>query len=451
MQDFNIQMKLSLEGIGVALSEEDGFAVVQQVIPGGPADRLKALEPNDRVIAVAEEGKQPVDVIDMALRDIVRLIRGRAGSKVQLTVLRQAEKTERFQVAIVRDKIDLEEQAAKLEVREVPAGGRMLKLGVLDLPSFYGDGDPDPRKRQASRDVRRLLEDAKRQRVDGLVLDLSRNGGGLLDDAVKLSGYFIRAGGIVGVREASERSRIHHDPDAGIVYGGPLVVLTSRVSASASEILVGALQDYRRAVVVGDDHTFGKGTVQSLISLPPGDPLPKGGIKITTGMFFRPGGESTQHAGVASDVRLPSLLASDEIGESAQPNALPVERIAPFASRVANDAANGWRPLTPELIAELARRSQERVGKDKYFVEIEKKLAERAADDGVTKLAEILAEQEEAKRNDLADARPTAGAGNASLAPPPGAPVNAKKEDEAPNPHLDEALRVLADLVQLSA
>jgi carboxyl-terminal processing protease len=435
LDDFQIQMELSLEGIGVALSERDGYSVVEQVIPGGAADRVGALEPQDRIVSVAEEGQTPVDIIDMPLREVVNRIRGKKGTKVHLTVVREGEKTERFHVAIVRDKIDLEEQAAKLRLETVEQAGKSLKLAVIELPSFYGDGDGDPSKRQGSRDVQRLLEEAKREKAQGLLLDLSRNGGGLLDDAVRISGFFVRRGGIVAVQSSEDRTRVLEDPDGELVWPGPLVLLTSRVSASASEILAGAMKDYRRAVVVGDAHTFGKGTVQSLIPLRPG----LGALKITTGLFFRPGGASTQHEGVAADVVLPSVLTEDLVGERTQPHSLKVDGIQSFVSANANGDgdANRFRPVSNPVVSELARRSQARVSGNEMFREIEEQVAKRKADDGVVRLSELLAEQEQEKaKNGGAEKKPTEAA---------------QADDEAPTPHLDEALQVLADLVLLES
>jgi carboxyl-terminal processing protease len=436
LDDFQIQMELSLEGIGVALSERDGYSVVEQVIPGGAADRIGALEPQDRIVAVAEEGQTPVDIIDMPLREVVNRIRGKKGTKVHLTVVREGERTERFHIAIVRDKIDLEEQAAKLRLETVEQAGKSLKLAVIELPSFYGDGDGDPGKRQGSRDVHRLLEEAKREKAQGLLLDLSRNGGGLLDDAVRISGFFVRRGGIVAVQSSEDRTRVLEDPDGELVWNGPLVLLTSRVSASASEILAGAMKDYRRAVVVGDAHTFGKGTVQSLIPLRPG----LGALKVTTGLFFRPGGASTQHEGVAADVILPSVLTEDLVGERTQAHSLKVEGIQSFVSASANGDGDGnrFRPLSSPIVIELARRSHARVAGSKLFREIEAQVAKRDADEGVVRLSELLAEQEQEKAKNGGQAKPTETEA-------------AQADDEAPTPHLEEALQVLADLVLLQS
>jgi carboxyl-terminal processing protease len=352
---------------------------------------------------------------------------------VHLTVVREGEKAERFHVAIVRDKIDLEEQAAKLAFETVEHEGKRLKLAVIELPSFYGDGDGDPGKRQGSRDVQRLLEEAKREKAQGLLLDLSRNGGGLLDDAVRISGFFVRRGGIVAVQSSEERRRVLEDPDGALLWPGPLVLLTSRVSASASEILAGAMKDYRRAVVVGDAHTFGKGTVQSLIPLRPG----LGALKVTTGLFFRPGGRSTQHEGVAADVVLPSVLTEDLVGERTQPHSLKVEDIESFVSTAANGDGDGdrFRPVSHPIVSELARRSQARVASSAEFREIEQQVAKRKADDGVVRLAELLAEQEQEKAKNGGEKKPT----------------EAAQAEGAPTPHRDEALQVLADLVLLDS
>jgi carboxyl-terminal processing protease len=424
LEDFRIGMSLSLEGIGVALSEEDGYAVAERIIPGGAADRQKVLQPKDKIIAVAPKGDgEFVDIIDMPLREAVALIRGKAGSPVGLTVLREGRDTERFNVAIVRDKIDLEEQAASLRFEERESGGRTLKLAVLELPSFYGDADP--MQRQATKDVERLLRQIREAGADGLLLDLSRNGGGLLQHAVTVSGFFLRSGAIVAIENSDGERQIQRDHDRAVLFSGPLVVLTSRVSASASEILAGALKDYRRAVIVGDDHTFGKGTVQTVTTLPNGD----GALKVTTQLFFRPGGLSTQHDGVRSDLVIPSLLAGEDYGERAQPHSIPPHRTTPFLSDTANGSDSPWQPVSDAVIAELARRSRPRVEANPDFAEIRKKIEEREKGSPPIRVAEFLAEREEA-RTELPD----------PVAPKP----------EPPRPEVQEALLVLADLVSLS-
>jgi len=450
VEDFQIQMQLSLEGIGVALTERDGYAVVEQIIPGGAADRLEVLEPKDKIIAVAEEGELPVDVIDMALRDVVRLIRGKKGTRVHLTILRQGENTERFQVAIERDTIDLKQQAAKLSYETAVVDDRKLKIAILDLPSFYGD--QDPKKRKGSRDVARLLLQARDSGADGLVLDLSRNGGGLLEDAVAISGFFIVEGGIVAVKESGEKAgRVMQDPDDGILFTGPMVILVSRWSASASEILAGALKDYRRALIVGDDHTFGKGTVQSVFPLRPG----LGALKITTALFFRPGGTSTQNSGVKADVTFPSLLNTDAFGERHNRHSLSAERIPPFRGDEANgdDEQTRWEPITRQMVAVLAGRSKRRVLEDEYFQEVEKELADRESDDGVVRLTELIQEREEAngRGGSSEEELPRQGEAGSADADTAGVAVPRDSEEDAePSPQVREALEILTDMIELS-
>jgi carboxyl-terminal processing protease len=431
LEDFRISMTLSLEGIGVALAERDGYAVVERIIPGGAADRLDVLQPKDKLITVAQENGEAVNIIDMPLREAVRLIRGKKGSQVHLTVLRQGEHTERFPVTIVRDKIDLEEQAAKLRFVEREVEGRKIKLAILELPSFYGGADPNDR--QSTEDVAKLLGQVNEERVDGLVLDLSRNGGGLLEHAVTISGFFLRKGEIVGVENARGNRQILSDDDEGILYSGPMVVHTSRVSASAAEILAGALKDYKRAIITGDDHTFGKGTVQTVSSLPPG----QGALKITTAMFFRPGGKSTQNGGVRSDVVIPSLLTSNDFGEGTQRYALENQETTPFLSSYANAVppTSRWRPISTDLVSKLARKSRDRIEGAEEFVEIRDKLEEAESNDGVIRLAEILKEQEKAKADDE-----TTGSEESS---------NGDGDSEKLSPQLEEATNILADLVGL--
>ena len=429
LEDFRIGMSLSLEGIGVALSEVDGYAVAERIIPGGAADRQGRLRTKDKIIAVAQEGSEFVDIIDMPLRDAVRLIRGKKGTRVGLTVLRETgDRPERFNISIVRDTIDLEEQAASLRIIERRVGDRNLKLGILDLPSFYGDSDPG--KRQSSTDVAKLLREANEAGVEGLVLDLSRNGGGLLQHAVTISGFFLREGAIVAIENSRGQRQVQRDVDRATYFAGPLVVHTSRVSASAAEILAGALKDYRRAVIVGDDHTFGKGTVQTVSPLPHGE----GALKITTQLFFRPGGRSTQHQGVLADVVVPSLLAGDDYGEQHQRYSLGTQTTTAFLSASANDEElpGHWNPVSDDVIAELARLSRGRVSSDERFAEIEQQLEERRTRNDEIRVEEFLAERAEALESEAQE--------------------GAEDEDQKDelSPQLEEALSVLADLVSMS-
>jgi len=400
VEDFNIQMSLSLDGIGVALSSKDGFAVVERIIPGGATDKANALEPGDEIIAVAQGDEDPVDIIDMSLRDVVSIIRGERGTTVRITFLRKTDTTERLEVAIVRDKVTIADSAASVEFEEVEIGGKTRKLAILDLPTFYGDSDPS--KRQSGRDVRDLLRQVRDEKADGLLLDLSRNGGGKLESSVQIAGLFIREGGIVAVKNVFAEVQVLADQDEDIVYDGPLVILTSRLTASASEIVAGAMKDYGRAVIVGDDHTFGKGTVQSFIN----QPGRLGAIKVTTALFFRPGGASTQHSGVAADVVLPSIFATDDLGERYQEYSLTSQTISPFLEKpvvTASQSDPDWPVLSEDLIFELKRRSASRVEENEDFTEITELLAKQAARGDVVHLAELIREREEAEEDATAD------------------------------------------------
>jgi len=478
LEDFQISMGLSLEGIGVALSTRDGYSVVEKIIPGGAADGLNVLEPQDKIIAVAQDGEDPVDIIDMDLRDVVRLIRGKRGTTVHLTVLRQGDTAERFQVSIVRDKINLEEQAAKIRFEEVDVDGEPQKIAVLELPSFYGGNDPGGR--QSSTDVSALLKQAREEKAVGLVLDLSRNGGGLLDTSVDIAGLFIEEGGIVAVRDTFSQVQVLRDPNSRIAWDGPLVVLISRVSASASEIVAGALKDYRRAVIVGDDHSFGKGTVQSMVPLPEG----LGALKVTTALFFRPGGQSTQHSGVASDVVIPSIFGTDEFGEAHQTYSLPTQSITAFIDAKslpaadASDQSLSWTPITPDLVQELALRSQKRVESNEELIKVRERIAKTEARNGVVHLAELMKEKEEeaaekkaeeegsvsekseeetaetaATDDDAptgADSEAEGDASSLAKADASEKPDDEDDEDE-PSPQQLEAVLILADLIQLTS
>lgn len=386
LEDFQINMQLSLEGIGVSLNSEDGYIVVQEIIPGGSADRAQVLKPKDKIIAVGQGNSGPsTNVIDMDLRDVVKLIRGKKGTKVRLTILRQKDKAETLNVTLARDKVDIKEQAAKISYVTKKVGAKDYKIGILDLPSFYGGGDKGGRS--CYEDMRKLLIEAQREKIDGLVLDLSRNGGGLLDDAVKISGLFMRKGPVVATMNTQKRRDILADEDDHILYRGPLVILMSRISASASEILAGALRDYNRALIVGGDHSFGKGTVQALQPLP----LGLGAMKLTTGMYFLPNGKSTQNQGVPSDIVFPSVFASEDIGEKTLDYPIPPSEIESFATKEpwALNPAQAWIEVEPKIVSELRERSKKRVDASAEFKEIIKDLAESEKNKGPVKLADL--------------------------------------------------------------
>jgi carboxyl-terminal processing protease len=365
LEDFEIQMRLSLEGIGATLSSQDGFTVIEQLISGGAADGSGKLKPKDKIIAVAQ-GKdgQFQNVIEMELRDVVKLIRGPKGSEVRLKILRKGPKDpERFEITLARDKIKLEDEAASITYMDREVNGQKLKIGLLNLPSFYADNRKNGPS--AAGDTKKLLADAVKNKADAIVLDLSNNGGGSLRDAVDIAGLFFGTGNVVkqSQRVTPELDNMNYetlrDSDSMVDWAGPLVVLTSRVSASASEIVSGTLQDYKRAVVVGGDHTFGKGSVQSVEYLPPG----LGAIKTTVGMFFTPGGESTQHRGVSADIVFPSTFAIDEIGEKTLDYSLPPKKIKEFISPTAFvvDGKGAWSQVGKDIVKKIKLKSDARV------------------------------------------------------------------------------------------
>ena len=426
LEDFRIAMQLSLEGIGAVLSSEDGYTVVQEIVTGGAADRNGGLVAKDKIVAVAQGKGDSVDVVDMGLREVVRLIRGKKGTAVRLTVLRKSETVERHEVTIIRDKIDLKEQAAKLTWKTIESDGEKVKLAVLDLPSFYGGGKSG---RNCTDDVRRLLEEARAGKAEGLLLDLSRNSGGLLQAAVEITGFFVKTGAVVGVDGPRSDKELLEDEDARVQYTGPLVVLTSRASASASEIVAGAIKDYRRGVIVGDDHTFGKGSVQHVVNLRPGF----GALKVTMAMFYRPGGESTQSMGVPVDMRVPSGLRVENLGEKFQTYALPPTKIDAFLSAGVNGTGglDHWTPVASTVIAALAKRSGQRIAKDKDFIELAENIEKADTRGEVVRISELF-EDEEKKNDKKKDAEKK----------------NKDKDDKAfVRPNVRESLNVLADLV----
>lgn len=320
-ESFDIQMSLSLEGIGALLQSDGEYVKVSSLVPGGPAERAGVLEPADRIIAVGQEEGEMVNVVGMRLDNVVDLIRGPKGSVVRLDVVpaQAVDMTRSQTVQITRDTVSLEDQAAQGEVIEVERDGEPHRLGVINIPTFYVDFDAwqagEEEYRSTTRDVAREVQRLKEEGVEGIVLDLRNNGGGALQEANSLIGLFIDRGPTVQVRDAQGRIQLYGDSEAGTLYDGPLGVLVNRLSASASEIFAGAIQDYGRGLVLGTP-TFGKGTVQTL------NELSHGQIKLTRAKFYRISGDSTQNRGVEPDINFPSLIDPERIGESSLDNAL---------------------------------------------------------------------------------------------------------------------------------
>ncbi|MGA3171699.1 MAG: carboxy terminal-processing peptidase [Chthoniobacteraceae bacterium] len=378
LENFTINMRLSLVGIGAVLHSDDGYAQIMELVPGGPADRDGRIKVNDRITAVAQGNGDFVDCVGMKLDKVVEMIRGKKGTTVRLQVIaaRGADPSQRKIIPIVRDEIKLKEQAARADLiqHDSPSGGPPVRIGWITLPSFYADMEKsgDPGATSTTTDVLRLLTRLKQENINGLVIDLRRNGGGSLDEAVKLTSAFIKKGPVVQAKDANGGIHISRDRDSTLQYDGPLIVLTNRLSASASEIFAAALQDYGRAIIIGDQSTFGKGTVQTMLEIGKfipflgSDPSDAGALKLTIQKFYRIAGGSTQLRGVISDIRLPSLYDHPDLGESALKDPMPYDEV-PAAQY------DKWDHTLP--IKELRTRSEARVADSREFTWISEDLA----------------------------------------------------------------------------
>jgi len=368
--NFNMTITNSLEGIGAVLQKQDDVVLIRELVPGGPAARSGKLKPGDRIMAVGQGASGEMkDVVGWRIDDVVQLIRGAADSQVRLDVV-PAEAmldSKASRLLITRAKVRLEDQAAKAETITLPAADGMpeRRIGVIKLPGFYQDFEARRRRdgdyASATRDVARLLAEFRARKMDGVVLDLRNNGGGSLSEAIELTGLFIDKGPVVQVRESGGRVSVENDQQAGVSWDGPLAVLVNRGSASASEIVAGAIQDYGRGLIIGET-TFGKGTVQNMVDLDrwPANETPRfGQVKLTIAQFFRPGGSSTQNKGVVPDVSFPTSVDASEYGESTYDNALPWTRIA----AVPHVRYGNFLPL----LARLDARHDARVAKDVEF------------------------------------------------------------------------------------
>ena len=452
LENFKIQMNLSLEGIGATLRWEDGFTIVESLVEGGAAFRNGELKSGDKIIAVSQgPNKQMENVIDMDLGDVVKKIRGKKGTPVHLTVLRKSgESTQRKVVKLKRDKINLKDEEASITYYKRKIGGKERLIGVINLPSFYL-GKPKEGIPPAFKGIANLLKKANKKKVAGVVLDLSNNGGGSLDDAVKISGLFFKTGSVVkqSTRQSKRfrflkrrkgkalpkgfrsHSSVLKDINSKVNYAGPLVILTSRISASASEIVAGSLQDYKRAVIVGADHTFGKGTIQSVVELPH-----LGALKVTVGMFFIPGGYSTQHRGVVSDISFPSVLETDDLGEKTYDYSLSPQKLDPFVSSEAfvTEGRSKWKILDKKTIKTLNMASSQRILESQEFQEIQKDLEKNLKRrDKVIHLTEVMKEKADDKKEEVKG------------------PLNKKQKLEKyrNRPEIKESINIVVDLIAL--
>jgi len=457
-ENFNINMSLKLEGIGAVLQADDEYTKVMRVLPASPADKQGELKAADRIVGVGEGKNGEIqDVVGWRLDDVVQLIRGQKGSTVRLEVIPASAKSdaERKTIAIVRNEITLEEQSAQKRVLNLTQNGRNVKIGVITVPAFYIDFDAmrrgDADYKSTTRDVQKLLSELMAEDVNGVIIDLRENGGGSLQEANSLIGLFIDSGPTVQIRDASlSRAQAQGKPRSSAYYDGPLAVMINRLSASASEIFAGAIQDYQRGLIIGDQ-TFGKGTVQQLMELRYGE------LKLTQSKFYRISGDSTQHRGVLPDVAFPSLYDPKEVGESALEHAMPWDRIPPIQHKIYYDL----QPMLPSLKA----KHEQRVKTDPDFVFLQEQLslADEARKHTRVSLNEATRKREmtedKAKRLEYENQRRTAkgekplakledddnsddDAAQAIAKPP-------KDKDKEPDPLLMEAGHVLIDAIPI--
>ena len=349
-ENFQISMSLSLEGIGAELTTEDEYTKVNRIIPGGPADLHGSLKAEDKIVGVGQDEEDIVDVIGWRIDDVVALIRGAKDTSVRLEYIpANGDSSNTKIIKILRDKVKLEDKSAQSKILEVEQSGKTLSIGVIEIPAFYMDFEAyrarDPNFKSTTRDVYNLIKELKDSKVDGIVLDLRSNGGGSLFEATSLTDLFIDRGPVVQIRDSNQRVQRNNRAYRAAVYDGPLLVMINRLSASASEIVAGALQDYGRALVVGSQ-SFGKGTVQDVT------PLSKGQLKLTISKFYRVSGDSTQHRGILPDIEFPSTYDFEEVGESQQDNALPWDRIR----RVPHTTKTDLQPLIGALTENHTKR-----------------------------------------------------------------------------------------------
>ncbi|WP_101757088.1 carboxy terminal-processing peptidase [Oceanicoccus sp. KOV_DT_Chl] len=376
-ENFNINMSLSLEGIGAVLQMEDEYTKVVRLVHAGPADKQGQLNPSDRIVAVAQKDGEFQDVIGMRLDEVVDLIRGPKGSLVKLQVIPVSAKTddENIVIDIIRDTVKLEEQSAKKKILEIYHEDKLSRIGIIDIPAFYIDFDAmrkgDPNYKSTTRDVEKLLTELIDDKVDGIIIDLRENGGGSLQEANQLTGLFIEQGPTVQIRHSSNKVYRDGKRSPSAYYNGPLAVLINRLSASASEIFAGAIQDYQRGIVVGTQ-SFGKGTVQSLA------PLKQGQLKITESKFYRISGESTQHRGVLPDIQFPATYDTEKVGESSLENALAWDRIDPIRHPNYFDL--------PAILPSLKAKHEQRMSKDPDFIFLNEQLVLMAENRAITSI-----------------------------------------------------------------
>ncbi|MEO9804544.1 MAG: carboxy terminal-processing peptidase [Reichenbachiella sp.] len=447
-ENFNINMNLSLEGIGARLTQSMDYTVINEVIAGGPAYKSKQLHKDDKIIGVAQGDEDYVDVIGWRLQDVVQLIRGPKGSTVRLQYLKNGDEGMVNEVVLIREKINLEDESAKAEMIPISKGNEVYNLGVITIPGFYmnfedaRNGVPD--YRSVSRDVKKLVEELQEQNVDGIMIDLRYNGGGALPEAINLTGLFIDQGPVVQVKHSNGEIDVQKNKNSGVVYDGPLAVLVNRFSASASEIFSAAIQDYNRGIIIGET-TFGKGTVQQMAGFNryyPNYPEKMGNLKFTLSKYYRVSGSSTQNIGVTPDIEFPSAFDAAEFGESSRPNSLKWDQIISSYYQPTNT-------ISQEIIENLESLYKEDLKTDvdlKNLVDdIEKMRQNQKRNELSLNLDERKAEQEKNEEENDLQKKLSESAGKIYQE------YSTSEEDQKKlreDPYLKEGLRLLAELVK---
>ena len=449
LKNFDISIKLSLEGIGAVLRWEDGYTVVNSIVPGGAAARHGKLKADDRIIAVAQGEEAFESVIDMRLNNVVQLIRGKRGTKVGLQILRKTKKGfDTLKLVIVRDKIILKDGEARTQIfvhpspEENKTAQETNRIGVIKLPSFYVDFN-DRRKnpknyKSSSRDVKKHLKEFVRENVDGVILDLRSNGGGGLDEAINMAGLFIGHNPVVIVRQSGGRRVTVHRSRERAVYDGPLLIMLNRYSASASEILAGAMHDYQRAILAGDTTTFGKGTVQNIFQLPEG----YGALKVTIAQFYRVSGWSTQNRGVETSLVLPSLYNARDIGESTLDNALPWRSIDQVSYRVSGNLK--------KVLPKLKQLSENRIANSEFFQKVKEDVQEYLTTIKPLKYTSILKMQEDdLRRKTQRDQELESASEKADEDNSDDTEIEEEKKEIQLDEYMKESLGILSDYIKL--
>ena len=449
LKNFDISIKLSLEGIGAVLRWEDGYTVVNSIVPGGAAARHGKLKADDRIIAVAQGEEAFESVIDMRLNNVVQLIRGKRGTKVGLQILRKTKKGfDTLKLVIVRDKIILKDGEARKQIfvhpspEENKTAQETNRIGVIKLQSFYVDFN-DRRKnpknyKSSSRDVKKHLKEFVRENVDGVILDLRSNGGGGLDEAINMAGLFIGHNPVVIVRQSGGRRVTVHRSRERAVYDGPLLIMLNRYSASASEILAGAMHDYQRAILAGDTTTFGKGTVQNIFQLPEG----YGALKVTIAQFYRVSGWSTQNRGVETSLVLPSLYNARDIGESTLDNALPWRSIDQVSYRVSGNLK--------KVLPKLKQLSENRIANSEFFQKVKEDVQEYLTTIKPLKYTSILKMQEDdLRRKTQRDQELESASEKADEDNSDDTEIEEEKKEIQLDEYMKESLEILSDYIKL--